>query len=82
VTDYVSQQRMRELTASGAATPMLAEMEVGPTWHDGRWWYVPADAAQDADYEPADPELSTEFDRLRVRAQAIEEVQAELDGRQ
>ena len=80
MTDYVSQERMRELTDSGAATPMLAEMEVGPTWYADHWWYVPAEAAQGADYEPAGPELSIEFDSLRERVQAIEEVQAELDG--
>jgi hypothetical protein len=72
---------MRELMDSGAATPMLDGMEVGPTWYDGRWWYVPAEAAADADYQLADPDKSERFDRLRRRAEAVERVQAELDGR-
>ncbi|MGW6196755.1 hypothetical protein ACWF0M_11475 [Kribbella sp. NPDC055110] len=79
--DKLSQERVREFVESGAATPLLAGTEVGPTWYRDRWWYVPADAAEDADYQPADPELSQEFDRLRVRVLAIEDVQAELDSR-
>ncbi|TCC08208.1 hypothetical protein [Kribbella soli] len=79
--DKLSQERVRELLDSGEATPLLAGMEVGPTWYADRWWYIPDEAADDADYQPAGPELSEEFDRLRVRAQAIEDVQAELDGR-
>lgn len=82
MTDYVSQERMRGLIDSGAATSMLAGMEVGPTWYDGRWWYIPAEAAEDADYQPADPEKAERFDRLRRRAEAVERVQAELDSRQ
>jgi hypothetical protein len=80
--DKLSQERMRELLASGDATPMLAGMEVGPTWYADRWWYIPTEAAEDADYQPADPEKSERFDRLRRRAEAVERVQAELDGRQ
>ena len=82
MTDYVTQDRMRELLDSGEATPMLAEMEVGPTWYAGRWWYIPVEAAEDADYQPTDPEKSERFDRLKRRAEAVERVQAELDGRQ
>ena len=78
---YLSADVVRELLESGAATPLLAGTEVGPTWYADRWWYVPTDAADDADYQPAGPELSEEFDRLRVRVQAIEDVQAELDSR-
>jgi hypothetical protein len=80
--DNLSQERMRELLDSGAATPMLAGTEVGPTWYAGRWWYIPVEAAEDADYQPADPEKSERFDSLRRRAEAVERVQAELDGRQ
>ncbi|WP_130388432.1 VC0807 family protein [Kribbella sp. VKM Ac-2569] len=80
--DKLSQARMRELLDSGEATPMLAGMEVGPTWYADRWWYIPAEAADDADYQPADPEKSERFDRLRRRAEAVDRVQAELDGRQ
>lgn len=73
---------MRELIDSGEATPMLQGMEVGPTFHAGRWWYIPAEAADEADYQPADAELSERFDRLRRRAEAVDRVQAELnDGR-
>jgi hypothetical protein len=79
---YLSADVVRELVESGAATPLLAGTEVGPTWYADRWWYVPTDAADDADYQAAGPELSEEFDRLRVRVQAIEDVQAELDSRQ
>ncbi|NIK58708.1 VC0807 family protein [Kribbella shirazensis] len=78
--DYVSQERMRELIDSDEATVMLAGAEVGPTWYGGRWWYVPAGAAEDAGYQVADPELSARFDKLRRRAEAVERVQAELDG--
>ncbi|MFC6159589.1 hypothetical protein [Kribbella jiaozuonensis] len=80
--DNISQDRMRELLDSGAATPMLAGTEVGPTWYADRWWYVPVGAAEDADYQPADPEQAERFDSLRRRAEAVERVQAELDGRQ
>lgn len=73
---------MREFLDSGAATPMLAGTEVGPTLYAGRWWYVPVEAAEDADYQPADPEKSEAFDSLRRRAEAVERVEAELDGRQ
>ncbi|MFG1913189.1 hypothetical protein [Kribbella sp. NPDC048928] len=79
MTDYVSQDRMAELIDSGEATPMLRGMEVGPTFHADRWWYIPAEAADDADYQLADPELSERFDRLRRRAEAVDRVQAELD---
>lgn len=72
---------MRELIETGTATPMLAGMEIGPTWYADRWWYVPEDAAEDADYQPAGPELAGRFDKLRRRAEAVERVQAELDGR-
>ena len=82
MTDYVTQEHMRELIDSGAATPMLSGMEVGPTFYDGRWWYIPAEDADDADYRQADPEKSERFDRLKRRADAVERVQAELDGRQ
>jgi hypothetical protein len=78
---HLSQDRMRELLDAGEATPMLAGTDVGPTWYDGRWWYVPADAADDADYQAAEPEQAERFDKLRRRAEAVERVQAELDGR-
>jgi hypothetical protein len=80
--DKISQDRMRELLDSGAATPMLAGTEVGPAWYADRWWYVPVEAAEDADYQPADPDQAERFDGLRRRAEAVERVQAELDGRQ
>jgi hypothetical protein len=73
---------MRELIDSGAATPMLAGMEVGPTFYDGRWWYIPSEAAEDADYQPADEAEAARFDSLRRRSEAVDRVQAELDGRQ
>ena len=82
MTDYVTQEQMRELIDSGAATPMLSGMEVGPTLYDGRWWYIPTEAAEDADYQPADPEKAERFDQLKRRADAVERVQAELDSRQ
>ncbi|MFF0345671.1 hypothetical protein [Kribbella sp. NPDC004875] len=77
----LSAAAVRELVRTGEARPMLAGTEVGPTWYDGRWWYVPADAEEGADYQPAGPELAARFDKLRARAQAVEEVQAELDDR-
>lgn len=76
--DYVSQARMRALIDDGSATVMRTGAEVGPTWYGGRWWYVPAGAA---DYQVADPEQSERFDKLRRRAEAVERAQAELDGR-
>ncbi|TDW21548.1 hypothetical protein [Kribbella kalugense] len=79
---HLSADVVRELIRTGEAKPLLAGTEVGPTWYADHWWYVPVGAADGADYQPADRELSAEFDRLRVRAQAIEDVQAELDGRQ
>lgn len=69
---------VRELVAEGAAEPLLAETEIGPTWYADRWWYVPVDGT---DYQAAGPEMSAEFDRLKLRVQAINDVQAELDGR-
>jgi hypothetical protein len=81
VTDgNLSADVVHELVRTGEATPLLAGTEVGPTWYADRWWYVPSDAAEDADYLPAGPEMAAEFDRLRLRVQAIEAVQAELDG--
>lgn len=68
---------VRELVAEGAATPLLAETVVGPTWYADRWWYVPVDGT---DYQPAGPDVSAEFDRLKLRVQSINDVQAELDG--
>jgi hypothetical protein len=82
MTDYVTQDRMRELIDAGEATPMLVGMEIGPTFYDDRWWYIPTEAADDADYQPADPEKAERFDSLKRRADAVERVQAELDGRQ
>jgi hypothetical protein len=82
VTDDVTQERMRELIGSGAARPLLGGMEVGPTFYDGRWWSVPADAAEHASYQAAGPEQAARFDQLRRRADAAERVQAELDSRQ
>jgi hypothetical protein len=79
--DNLSQERVRELLASGEATPLLAGTEVGPTWYADRWWHIPTGAAEDSDYQAVGPELSARFDQLLVRAKAIEEVQAELDGR-
>jgi hypothetical protein len=73
---------MAELIDSGEATPMLRGMEVGPTFHADRWWYIPADAADDAAYQPADPDLSERFNSLRRRAEAVDRVQSELDERQ
>jgi hypothetical protein len=78
---YLSAAAVRELVRTGEAMPMLAGTEVGPTWYADHWWYVPSDAEEDADYQMAGPELSARFDKLRVRAQAVEDVQAELDGR-
>ncbi|MEU4192237.1 hypothetical protein AB0E69_10080 [Kribbella sp. NPDC026611] len=75
----LSAEEVRELVQSGAATPLLGGTEVGPTWYDDHWWFVPSDAPDDADYEVAGPELSAEFDRLRVRAEAIESVAARLE---
>lgn len=72
---------MRELIDGGEAKPMLVGMEVGPTFYDGRWWYVPVEAAEDADYRPADPEQAESFDKLSRRAEAVDRVQAELDER-
>ena len=79
MTDYVTQDRMRELIDSGEATPMLVGMEVGPTFYADSWWYIPAEAAEDADYRQADPEQAERFDKLRRRAEAADRVQAELD---
>lgn len=73
---------MAELIDSGEATPMLRGMEVGPTFHADRWWYIPAEAADDADYQEADAELSDRFDKLRRRAKAVDQVQSELNERQ
>ncbi|HWD80319.1 MAG TPA: hypothetical protein VG497_15590 [Kribbella sp.] len=79
MTDHVTQDRMRELIDTGEATPMLAGMDIGPTHYDGRWWYVPSEADDDADYQAADPDKAERFDALRRRAEAADRVQAELD---
>ena len=73
---------MRELIDSGEATPMLQGMDVGPTFYADRWWYIPTEAADDADYQPAEEEMSARFAGLQRRADAIERVQAELDARE
>jgi hypothetical protein len=65
-----------ELVQAGAAERLLAETEVGPTLYDGQWWYVPAHSPEGADYVLADGELAEQFDRLRLRAQAIADVEA------
>jgi hypothetical protein len=65
---------VQELVRSGEAKQLLAGTDVGPTWYDGQWWYVPSDAADDADYLVADAELAAEFDRLRVRVEHIDNV--------
>lgn len=59
------------MVLAGTAVPLLAGAEVGPTWYDGQWWYVPADAPDGADYVVADAEMAEEFDRLRVRAERV-----------
>lgn len=75
----LSAEQVQELVESGAATPLLSNTEVGPTWYDDQWWYVPADAPDGADYQPADAGLSADFDRLRVRAAALEDVASHLE---
>ena len=67
---------LAELVQAGEAERLLAETEVGPTLYDGQWWYVPAHSPEGADYIQADGELAEQFDRLRVRNQAIADVEA------
>jgi hypothetical protein len=69
--------QVRQLVESGTARPLLSGFEVSPTWYDGRWWYVPSDAPDGADYVPADAERSASFDRLRERADRIDSFLAE-----
>ena len=68
---------MRELVAAGDAVPLLTGFDVSPTAYDGRWWYVPSEAADDADYLVAGPELSAELDRLRARSERIDRLATE-----
>lgn len=70
----LSAAAMRELVAAGDAVPLLTGFDVGPTAYDGRWWYVPSDAGDDADFQLAGPELAAEFDRLRARSERIDDL--------
>ncbi|MEU4606190.1 hypothetical protein AB0F43_24640 [Kribbella sp. NPDC023972] len=63
---------VRQLVELGRARPLFEGFEVGPTWHQGEWWYVPDGAGDGADYVPAGPELSAHFDRSRSRIDRIE----------
>ncbi|TDD61177.1 hypothetical protein E1263_08295 [Kribbella antibiotica] len=68
----MTQSELQELIRTGAAAPLLAGTEIGPTWYDGQWWHIPGDAPDDADYELADAELSAQFDSLRRRTRLLE----------
>lgn len=70
----LSAEAVREVVRTGEATQLLGGFDVGPTWYADRWWYVPADAPDGADYQPADADLSERFERLRVRAERIDDV--------
>jgi hypothetical protein len=68
----VSDAAMRQLVEARRASPLLAGFEVAPVFHEGAWWYVPSGAGAGADYVPAEPELSVEFDRIRARIERID----------
>jgi hypothetical protein len=62
---------MRDLVRLRAATPLLPNTDVCPTWYADKWWYVPDDGSPDAVYQIADDDLAAEFEALRGRVDRI-----------
>jgi hypothetical protein len=63
----ISPPDMAVLIAHGAARPLMTGYDPVPVHHDGRWWHVPADAAPDASYVPANLAQREVFDDLAGR---------------
>lgn len=63
----ISPPDMAVLIAHGAARPLMAGYDPVPVRHAGRWWHVPADAALDASYVPANLAQDQVFDDLAGR---------------
>ena len=78
----ISVADMAELIHAGEAIQLLPMFNVGPTWWNGEWWYVPQGPGEGArGYAMADDEqaadLSRRFEILRVSAENVARIQAE-----
>jgi hypothetical protein len=78
----ISVADMAELVGAGEAVQLLSEFNVGPTWWNGEWWYVPQGPGQGArGYVMADDELASElsgrFAVLRASAEFVAKIQDE-----
>lgn len=78
----VSVADMAELIHAGLAVQLFPEFNVGPTFYDGAWWFVPQGAGEGArGYMLADEalaaELTARFEELAAVDLAVARVQAE-----
>lgn len=67
----VSVADMAELIGAGEAIQLFPEFNVGPTWWNGEWWYVPQGSGEGAHgYAMADPETASDLSRRFAILQA------------
>jgi hypothetical protein len=79
----ISPPDMAVLIAHGAARPLMTGYDPVPVHHAGQWWHVPADAAPDASYVPANLAQRQVFDDLAQRLALADAALArtvDLDG--
>lgn len=60
-TERIAVTDMATLIESGEARELLDFVALGPAVHNGRWWYVAADAEDKSYYVPAPAELAERF---------------------
>ena len=64
---HINAHEMTDLVTRGVARPLMTGYDPVPVHHQGQWWHIPADAAPDAPYVPADAEQHQIFDDLAPR---------------
>lgn len=64
---HIDAQEMTDLVTRGVARPLMAGYDPVPVHHQGQWWHIPADAAPDAPYVPANAQQHQIFDDLAHR---------------
>lgn len=60
-TERIAVTDMATMIDSGQAHELLDFVALGPAEHNGRWWYIAADAVDKSYYVPAPPELAERF---------------------
>lgn len=60
-TERIAVTDMATLIDTGEAQELLDFVALGPAVHNGRWWYIAADAQDKSYYIPAPPELAERF---------------------